>query len=1020
MEPIDRCRAARNALAAVVSWVGLGLAAVAAEVPAVPPVNLLPNSSFEPGKGHPFLPDFWGLWGGGTPLAVKRWSLDYFCIDEKEKSPVPGARAVVFRHPPADAFVATRDGPLPLHCLLHTPIPACPPGEHTISFYARSDRDGTTLKLAHPAFSTRQTFSIGTEWKRYSHRGKEAADLGFTLTEPGAAVWLAAPQLELTGEPTPYEPSRGAGGPTQNADLAKPVLPDLALPRVDAGPRLDGRLDDSCWTRAATLECRTLVGGADGARPRARTVALVATDGEALCVGVRCDEPEMGSLRRKDVRPDDGTVFGGDAIEVFLSPRRAGADYFHFGVNAFGVTYESRGLSSVDWNGAWSAAVAREQQAWTAEIRIPFTSLPLTDADDTWRFNVCRDRSPQGGEWSSWAPVVTGFHDAARFGLLSGVGVAGLDAHRWLLADPTLRKAADGSFSLSGRFPHRPPGQGAVRLSVTATNAAMAEPVVKVCTLGDGGALSCDGLRLEPDTPRYALVLGIADPATGTPLATLPVDVVPSDSDLLWGEGPLRAFMEYDVASGAAPLRGKLVWSGAGPVEAEARIETAEGRVVVAGAARVRFDGPGERVFTVAAADLPDGPLTVVAVAAGSAGEHRARDEFVKLASGPLDVRLNRFTRGFVVAGKPFLPVFLPQSPNVLSDAQLGLLRDAGFNTLASPLGSWTLEDMLARGGPSAENAAAMRAQLDRLERLGFKFLWPLAWSCRDWDAQKRLCDGDVDRLARAFVGLVDAFEDHPAILAWYLLDEPSERSWEQRFGYREVDMRRLHDAVKKADPRRPAFVNWNFGWRDEPYGGAACTDIMANDCYRTTGTSPFDLADLVDNARMLNDRRAGRKPGLIWIAGSYGPPETASAARPRDIRVHAWLHLVYGTRALGYWAGMPLDPEAWETMRQFNHEATRLHATRLGLHDSRPILTAFQTPSLHYSVWDCGEAILVMAVNTAAQARTLRVHVPEEASTGAARAIRLFDGGAARIEDGILVDDVPAVGRRVYEIPKR
>ncbi|MCX7429675.1 MAG: hypothetical protein NTY17_01480 [Planctomycetia bacterium] len=914
-----RCRAACVPLAALVSWVGLGFVAVAAEPPAAAPVNLLPNSSFEPGKGHPRLPDCWGLWAGGTTLAVKQWSLDYFGIDAGQESPVAGARVVVLRHPPADAFVATRDAASPLHCLLHTAIPGCPPGEHTISFYARSDRDGTALHLAHPAFAARKTFAIGTQWRRYSHRCKEAADLGFAVMEPGAEVWIAAPQLEAADPPTPYRPSRGEGGPAQNADLATPPLPELALPRVAAGPQLDGRLDDPCWSAAAKLECGTLVGGAAGARPRARTVALVASDGEAVCIGVRCDEPDMASLRGRDVRADDGAVFGGDAIEIFLAPRQAGGDYFQFGINAFGVTYESRGFSNVDWNGAWTAAVARKPQAWTAEIRIPFSSLPLAGAADTWRFNVCRDRSPQGGEWSSWAPVVTGFHDAARFGLLSGVDVAGLAAHRWLLAEPTLRKNADGSFTLAGRFPHRPADLAAVRLSVTAADAVLAEPVAKTCPLGEGGAVSCAGLRLEPDRPCYALVLGIADPATGGPLATLPVDVVPSDCDLLWGAGPLRAFMEFDVAAGAALLRGKLVWSGAGPAEAQARIETAAGRVVVPDAATVHFEGPGEQVFTVAAADLPDEPLTLVATAAGAAGEHRARDEFAKVAAGPVDVRLSRFTRGLVVGGKPFFPLFLPQSPNVLSDAQLGLLRDAGFNTLASPLGSWTIEEIPARGGPSPETAAAMRAQLDRLERLGFKFLWPLSWSCRDWDAQKRLCDGDVDRLARAFVGLVDAFEDHPAILAWYLLDEPSERSWEARFGYREDDMRRLHDAVKKADPRRPAFTNWNFGWRKEPYGGAACTDIMANDCYRTAGVSAFDLADLVDNARMLNDRRAGRKPGLIWISGSYGPPETVSAARPQDIRVHAWLHFVYGTRALGYWSGVPLDPESWETMRQFN-----------------------------------------------------------------------------------------------------
>ncbi|MCX7429674.1 MAG: hypothetical protein NTY17_01475 [Planctomycetia bacterium] len=60
-----------------------------------------------------------------------------------------------------------------------------------------------------------------------------------------------------------------------------------------------------------------------------------------------------------------------------------------------------------------------------------------------------------------------------------------------------------------------------------------------------------------------------------------------------------------------------------------------------------------------------------------------------------------------------------------------------------------------------------------------------------------------------------------------------------------------------------------------------------------------------------------------------------------------------------------------------------------------------------------------MLAVNTAAEPRTLRVRVPAAAQAGAARASRLFDGGVPRIEDGMLVDEVPKFGRRVYEIPK-
>ncbi len=70
--------------------------------------------------------------------------------------------------------------------------------------------------------------------------------------------------------------------------------------RVDRGPRIDGKLDDSVWADAARLVDFHLLGR--DREPSSKTEGYLLTDGQWLYIGVRCEEAAPEELCNKVTR----------------------------------------------------------------------------------------------------------------------------------------------------------------------------------------------------------------------------------------------------------------------------------------------------------------------------------------------------------------------------------------------------------------------------------------------------------------------------------------------------------------------------------------------------------------------------------------------------------------------------------------------------------------------------------------------------------------------------------------------
>jgi hypothetical protein len=186
--------------------------------------------------------------------------------------------------------------------------------------------------------------------------------------------------------------------------------------KVSPAPRIDGNLDEGCWTTARKALFR------NGNVP---TTAALCNDEQALYIAVDCSEPTMGQLKSQSPRRDD-PVWGDDCIEVFVAPDylRQGS-YYHFAVNPRGTMADGHIDLRFDyaWNGSWLAKTRQLADRWTVEMRIPFADLGIKTPEDAPLVGVaiCRTRRAaareSGTEWSLWQ-IGGSFHEPAGHVLL--------------------------------------------------------------------------------------------------------------------------------------------------------------------------------------------------------------------------------------------------------------------------------------------------------------------------------------------------------------------------------------------------------------------------------------------------------------------------------------------------------------------------------------------------------------------------------------------------------------------------
>ena len=191
--------------------------------------------------------------------------------------------------------------------------------------------------------------------------------------------------------------------------LSSPHLAAQEIPatRASGAIQIDGVLDESDWTGAASIEAFTQLQPVAGAPASQRTVIRILYDERMVYFGIDSRDTDPAAISRTVTRRD-GEVWEDDAVALVLDTFDDDNNAYVFMVNSLGTQQDERWADNgrtrdITWDANWLSAGATSDRGWTAEVAIPFETVRFARETTAWGFNAIR-YVPRNLEQSHWIP----------------------------------------------------------------------------------------------------------------------------------------------------------------------------------------------------------------------------------------------------------------------------------------------------------------------------------------------------------------------------------------------------------------------------------------------------------------------------------------------------------------------------------------------------------------------------------------------------------------------------------------
>ena len=160
----------------------------------------------------------------------------------------------------------------------------------------------------------------------------------------------------------------------------------ITPPRINNPPRIDGILNDEVWQRAYVVSDFLQRFPREGAVPTEKTEIRLLYTTTALYIGFRAYDTRPEKIVSSVFKRDDFDLVQNDQLAFAIDSYNDERNGYWFSTNPLGARVDAQfgnegDLWEPNWNGIWECKTQVDNQGWTAEIEIPFSTLRFRKAD---------------------------------------------------------------------------------------------------------------------------------------------------------------------------------------------------------------------------------------------------------------------------------------------------------------------------------------------------------------------------------------------------------------------------------------------------------------------------------------------------------------------------------------------------------------------------------------------------------------------------------------------------------------
>ena len=204
------------------------------------------------------------------------------------------------------------------------------------------------------------------------------------------------------------------------------VTKTLHAHRIASPIHVDGVLDDDAWRQAEPASDFVQQDPSVGEPVSEATDVRVLVDDEAMYFGITCHDADPRGVIARELRRDNAFA-ADDHFEILLDTFHDHRNAYHFAVNPLGTQYDALITDeghdiNAEWNERWWSETRITADGWTAEIKIPLTTLRSGRDLDAFGVNFKRyiRRKNESAHWTGWSRDFP-FLQVSQAGHLAGI-----------------------------------------------------------------------------------------------------------------------------------------------------------------------------------------------------------------------------------------------------------------------------------------------------------------------------------------------------------------------------------------------------------------------------------------------------------------------------------------------------------------------------------------------------------------------------------------------------------------------